>query len=312
MLPYQFRHFDPSEDLPRVARLYAEAAAADGDGSDMTEARLRERMALPGHDPAQDCWVVESPGDADELIGFSGVWRAATEERADISGVVHPEWRRKGIGRILLSRTLVRARALGAKQADAYSEARNEPGRAFLLEHRFLPVAAYTLMRARGTIPTSAPVWPAGFSVRSFDAVLDLSVLAQAMNSSYDGLWGHNPVTEAELGEQLREWPPEGIFLVFDAGGEVAGVCRGMISARLSTQRGEMTGTVDAPGVIPWRRRHGLYLPLLLTAVQYLRAQHPAAIELESWGDADREMAVYQQAGFAIARQSIAYRLQLR
>lgn len=312
MLPFQFRRFEPAEDLPRVARLYAAATAADGEGRDMSAARLREQMALPGHDPTQDCWVVESPEDADELIAFSGVWKAAGEERADISGVVHPEWRRKGIGRILLGRILTRARTLGATEANAYSEARNEPGRAFLREHRFLPVAAYTLMRARGALPNNPPIWPAGFEVRSFDKVLDVSVLAQAMNSSYDGLWGHSPVTEAGLGDQLKEWSPEGIFLVFDMGGDVAGVCRGTINKRVSAQRGELTGTIDAPGVIPWRRRHGLYLPLLQTAAQYLRAQQPAALELESWGDDDRTLEVYQREGFAVARQSISFRLILR
>jgi mycothiol synthase len=312
MMPYTFRHFESSADLVRLIRLHAEIAAADGQSEDASEARLREQMALPGYDPAQDCWVVEAPSDPDRLIAFSSVWKAPAGERADISGAVHPDFRRKGIGRILIGRTLVRARALGAAQAAAYADARNQPGNAFLREHRFLPVAAYTLLRARKGTAFEAPTWPAGFTVRSFDNVLDLSVLAQAMTSSYDGLWGHEAVTEDHLKKWLRSWEPEGIFLAFDAGGDVAGMCRAEMSKRLTTERGEPTGYIDAPGVIPWRRRHELYLPLLLTAVRYLIPRQPAAIDMESWGDEDRTLEVYRQAGFALVRQSVTYRLNLR
>lgn len=312
MMPFTFRHLEPDADLSRLAKLQAEVEAADQDGRDVSPTRLREQMAIPGHDAVQDCWVVEPADDPEHIIAFCGVWKATNDDHADISGIVHPQWRRKGIGRILLSRTLVRARNLGARQVDAYVNAQNKPGNAFLHEHSFLPVSAYTLMRADNTVQFEMPVWPAGFTVRSFDAVLDVSVLVKAMNDSYDGLWGHNPVTEEEIGKQLKERPAEGIFLAFDAGGEVAGVSSAEMSRKLSAQRGEPTGRLDAPGVIPWRRRHGLYLPLLLTGVHYLLAQQPAAIELESWGDDDRVLAEYEQAGFTVVRRSVPYRLNLR
>jgi mycothiol synthase len=311
MMPYNFRHCEPHTDLPRVAQLYAEAAAADGEPNDANEVRLREQMALPGHNPAQDTWIVEVPGDPDELVGFASVWKEPGGARATLAGVVHPDWRRRSIGRILLRYTLSRARAMGATQVGAYAESRNQASTAFLREHSFLPVAAYTLMRARTGVPFNPPAWPAGFSVRSYDAVPNLPLLVQAMNSSYDGLWGHSVTSEEELGGRLREWAQDGLFLVFDAGGEVAGVCRAELSRKLSEERGQATGYIEAPGVIPFRRREGLYLPLLLTAVQYLRARQPATIELESWGDDDRTLAVYQQAGFVNVRQSVSYRLNL-
>jgi mycothiol synthase len=312
MMPYTFRNLDYGSDLPGLARLHAEVEAVDGEGRDVSEARLRERLRLPGHDPARDCWVVESIDEPGRLVGFAGVWRSPDEERADVTGVVHPDLRRKGIGRILIGRALVRARALGAVRADAYADSRNGAGNAFLREHGFLPVAAYTRMRAPGNREFEAPRWPAGFEVRTFDRVLDATLLANAMNESYDALWGHEPVTEAALTGQLREWPHDGIFLLFDSGGDVAGIVRAQVRRPPAGASGQPTGQVEAPGVIPWRRRQDLYRPLLLTAVRYVQAQRPAAIDLESWGDEDGTLETYARAGFALVRRSVAYRLNLR
>ena len=312
MLPYTFRHVESHYDVPKIARLLAEVEGVDREERDTSQTKLREQLGLPGHDPAQDSWVVEAVDDPERLIAFGGVWRTPDSDRADITGVVHPDVRHQGIGRILIGRVLSRARVLRIHQVDAYADARNDAGTAFLHAHNFLPVAAYSRLRARRGGQLAAPKFPPGFTVKSFDHVLDVSVLAEAINTGYDGLWGHERMTEADVGSMLKEWPADGIFLVFDAGNEVAGVCRAEMSERLTSQRGEATGLVDAPGVIPFRRRDGLYLPLLLTAARYLASRDPSAIELESWGDDDRVLASYETIGFTVARRSVAHRLNLR
>lgn len=312
MMPFNFRHLDPTTDLNALVRLYVEVEAADRDGRDTSEARLREQLGRQGHNPRQDCWVVETAEAPNELVAFSGVWKDPAGESADIVGLVHPAWRRRGIGRVLLSQILMRSRAISAANVNVYANARNRAPIAFLRDHRFQPVGTYTLLRAPGDISVGAPAWPPGFNVRSYAAVQQPALLAEAMTRCYDGLWGHNAVSEADLAKWLPEWATDGLFMTFDSGGEVAGVCRSEMSRKLTARQGEPTGYIDAPGVLPWRRDQGLYLPLLVTALQYLRAQRPASIEMESWGDDERNLALYQQAGFDIARQSVLYRLNLR
>ena len=312
MMPFTFRYLEPDTDLPKLVRLYAAAQAADGELQEAGDERMREHMAYSGRGPIQDCWVVESADAPNEIVAVAGVRVPSGSDQAQITGVVHPAWRRKGIGRILISRVKGRARGMSVGQAGATAEAQTQSGNIFLKDHGFLPVSAFTRLEAPGDLHFAAPRWPAGFNVKSFDAVLDVSVLAKAITESYDGLWGHKPMQEAEVGAMLRDWEPNGIFLVFDAGGEVAGMCRSKIDAALSQQRGALTGYIDAPGVIPWRRRQELYLPLLLTAARYLQTRQPSAIELESWGDDDRTMEVFREAGFSIVRKTIAYRLNLR
>ncbi len=312
MMPFTFRYLEPENDLPKLVRLYAAAQAADGELQEASDERMREHMAYSGHGPIQDCWVVESAEAPNEIIAVAGVRVPNGSDQAQITGVVHPTWRRKGIGRILISRVKGRARGMNVGQAGATAEAQTQSGNIFLKDHGFLPVAAFTRLEVSGDHRFAEARWPAGFSVKSFDAVLDVSVLAKAITESYDGLWGHKPMAEAEVGAMLRDWEPNGVFLVFDAGGEVAGVVRSKMDSTLAQQRGALTGYIDAPGVIPWRRRQELYQPLLVTAARYLQARQPRTIELESWGDDDRTMEVFRDAGFAISRRTIFYRLNLR
>jgi mycothiol synthase len=152
---------------------------------------------------------------------------------------------------------------------------------------------------------------PPGFVTRSYDQIQRIDLYTQAMNRSYEGLWGHLQTSEAEHAHLLPQLKQEGMFLLFAPDGAVAGVCRGYMSERLTAQRGLLTAYVDAPGVVPHYRSAGLYLPLLLTALHWLLPQGPAAIELESWGDAPETLALYRELGFTVIKEEISYRREL-
>lgn len=67
---------------------------------------------------------------------------------------------------------------------------------------------------------------------------------------------------------------------------------------------------IDAPGVVPEHRRHGLYRPLVLTAMQWLRSHGQHAIALQSWGD-EQTISIYHAVGFELVQHFLAYRLDL-
>ena len=82
------------------------------------------------------------------------------------------------------------------------------------------------------------PDWPAGYTVRTFAEVQDLSLLAEVCNRCYRDMWGHaenvpGAVDEARLAEGMRNSPehynPASIFMAFAPDGDVAGVCFGRI-----------------------------------------------------------------------------------
>ena len=305
------RPFEPGADFPRLVRLLAAVEAVDQSGEDVGEDRVRDLMRAPGHDPAHDRWAAVSPGDPDSLVGYGALWKSPASESAETDGAVHPDWRRRGLGGQLLARALARAGELGACAVGAYAGAGNPAAQAFLRTHGFARIAANTLLRAQADHPFPAPMWPAGYQPRTYAEVADLAVLVEAFNRSHEGLWGHHPVTAEMVAGWLPEMPADGIFLAIAPGGQVAGICRGELDQRLSARRGAATAYIDAPGVVPEHREADLRRPLLLTAIAWLVPQGPAAIELESWGDAPETLAEYEALGFAVARQALAFRVDL-
>ena len=105
-----FRHFAPEADIPRLVDLYTGVEAHDQDGQVIDEAVVRDQLVASDHAPVEDRWVVQDPNDQNKLIGFCALWKPLADVNADAQIVVHPDWRRLGLGSKLLHRTTARAR----------------------------------------------------------------------------------------------------------------------------------------------------------------------------------------------------------
>ncbi|HKW21708.1 MAG TPA: GNAT family N-acetyltransferase [Ktedonobacterales bacterium] len=294
------RPFETVSDVPRLARLLQAVEAVDRDGEDVSEDTLREQLALPGHDPTRDRWVAAELANPATLLGWGFAWRVADEPLATLAGAVLPAWRERGIGSALLERALARAGELGAKVAGVYANAHNAAATRFVLAHGFRPVASNTLLRVGGDVCLAEPAIPDNYTVRPYSEDITSTSLAQALSRSYAGLWGHHRVSESFVTHLLARRRPEDILLLLAPGGDIVGVCR-------VERFGEAIPYIDAPGVVREQRSAELYVALLLAACAHLRSTHPAAIEMESWGDADETLAAYQALGFAVVRQTTAY-----
>ena len=315
-LPFVFRRFQPTVDLARQSRLYAAIEAVDQDGEDMSEVALRETLTWPGHDPLLDRWVVVAPGDPETLIGFAGLWKGPANDRGDVVVKTHPAWRRRGIGGELLTRMQARARERGCATVGAYVNVRHATTDAILLARGFMRVSNYSRMQAPCQVACDAtePVWPAGFTVRSYAADQRFDVLLTAFNTCFLGQWGHNHLAADDLRAWLPSFDANGMFLAFAPDGSVAGMCRAAKSGTPNASDGQPTGHLDAPGVAPAYRALSLHLPLALTGLRWLGQQRDASgkplasVTLESWGDSPEMLALYQTLGFAIEQQEHSYR----
>jgi mycothiol synthase len=307
---FLFRAFLPDDDLPRLAALFAEIEAVDQSGEDVSEAKLRELFTAPGYDAARDQCVVEMSGTG-ELVAFASIWRTASEQHVDMLIAVHPAWRLLGIGGALLDRMLARANELRASDVLAYADRKHQAAQNFARQHQFEPVAAYTAMLLSADTLVDTPVWPAGYQVRPYSEVQNFSILLQAFNRCYDGLWGHHTLSE----DDLKGWFPsinqEGLLLLFASGEDLVGMCRTELSAQLRMQYGKSMGYIDSPGVVPEYRDQNLYLPLVQNAVRWLRSWEPVDIELESWGDTEQTIVQYETSGFRVIRKQDIFRFQI-
>jgi len=309
---YHFRHFDANIDVPRLAQLLAEIEAVDHAGEDISIETLQAQLTLPGHDSSQDRWVVTMPDNDEQLLGVGIVAKVPQNSYADIYVGVHPTWRKHGIGGALLQRVVVRAQTLQAQDILASAVSQHREALDFLRNRAFSPIAAYTALQLANTTPVPQPVWPIGYSIRTYNPANDFPLLLDMYNRAFQGLWGHwEHATAEDLHGFMEEMNVEGIFLLFTQVGEVVGTCHGETNMlQLSERRGKRTGYLDAPGVVPEHRTNNLYLPLLLHAANWVRNQELVDIEMESWGDDPQVLAQYQAVGFEKVQQQDIYRWQ--
>ena len=306
-----FRPYSPSDDLPRLLRLRLAVEAEDQQGDEISEEGLRAQLALPGHDPARDRTVALDPADPNTLIGYNLVWLPTNSDAAQANVIVHPAWRRQGIGRALLQQALAHLRQLGAAQVNIYAHQSHPAAGAFLRAHGFLPAGAYTEMRAPADRRLPPVVWPYGYQMRPYTEVQDLAILTQVFNECYQDLPGHHQVTPEQMAEYLSQFIPEGLFLVFSEKNRPVGVSRVEMSPERSAKNGVPTGYIDSPGIYSPHRRLDLYRALLLTGMKWLQSQGAALIELESWGDKQEVLRSYADLGFTPLRQVVTYRQTL-
>ena len=306
---FVFRPFDMDRDVLPLLRLINEIEAIDQVDEGRSESELRASLTWPEGDPARDRVVVAEPGRPERLIAAVTTWKASTTDRADVRIMVHPDWRRRGLGSALLARGLARAREKGAVYLSAGHDNRMRAAGAFLHAHGFRPTATWIQMRCAAEVPLAEPVYPAGYTVRPQSEVQSVPVVAEALNRGFIGHFEHRDATDTEVAHWLGtdHTRPDGIFLAFDPAGEPAGICWAEINPDHSARRGRPTGYIDSLAVVPEHRRHGLGRALLLEGMRWLRANGQATIELDAWGENERALPLYEGAGFRISRQGQSY-----
>jgi mycothiol synthase len=305
------RTFLPHQDIPRLLSLYHAVNAIDQDGTEISEQFLRSQLELPGHDPLKDRWVIEHPDDPTSLIASSLIRHAPRSNIADANIIVHPSWRHRGIGSMLLSRIIERAQQLASPAIQIYANPKHPAAPGFLQKNGFITQGTYTALQLTADTRLPPVVWPFGYTVRPYAEVRNVSTLTEAMNLSYIPLWGHHEVSEPEMASWLPNLNQQGLFLVFSEKGRVVGITRTEPSAERTLRNGASTGYIDAPGVVPQHRRLDLYRALVLTGIRWLREQGQSIIEMESWGDKLEVLKMYRELGFKDIRQRVCYQILL-
>jgi GNAT superfamily N-acetyltransferase len=296
---FRVRLFDPEFDIPGLVTLKTEIEAVDQAGTNTSEAAVRAQMKWLGHDPSKDRWVAVSPDAPDKFIGHAWIF-AQSPKRSILSVSVHPDWRRKGLGNLLLNQALIRAKELGAIQIVSSTEANNVVGDAFLKYHGFSAVGHNRFFFAPGEMIHTKPIWPAGYAVRSFAEVNDLSVLVEVCNRCYETMWGHRENTELSTvefyDELMKQYPelfsPEGIFLLFGPDKRVVGICCCRVE--------DSQKVIDSPAIVPELRQLDLLRPLVLTSMHWLSTKPGGNFQLQTWGDSEHAVEIYRELGFTL------------
>jgi ribosomal protein S18 acetylase RimI-like enzyme len=202
----------------------------------------------------------------DDVIGYAGL---TAGEEAEACGMVHPSWRRQGVGTALLDGIGGAAATLGRDSILVICEDAGRAGLAWM--HRL--GAALDSAERRMILPLSAP------SRTSSDGSLETRAATDA---------DHDTVV-AILGEDFSDYPDERRLVGLD-GDTVVGTLR----LTGSPQRTMIYGFV----IDERRRSRRLGTRMLATVIEQLRAEGVVEVGLEVDPDNTPAIRLYERYGF--------------
>jgi ribosomal protein S18 acetylase RimI-like enzyme len=240
----------------------------------------------------------------------------------DTFGWVHPDWRRRGLGRAMLRHGEARLRERAVAE-EAAGETRPAllgswslddaiGNRTLLGSEGYRPVRWFVEMTRPDLDDIPRLGLPAGLELRPVHEDRARDVLI-ADSEAFQDHWGARQMSEADVRRILGE-PDTDLTLwqVAWAGDEVAGSVLPMIFPANNEASGIRRGWLDRVSVRrPWRRR-GVAAALMAAALEALRER---GMEVASLGvDADNPsgaLGLYERLGFRVDRRSAAYRKAL-
>lgn len=305
---FSLRPFDPARDALAEARLQAALETAEGGKAPLAEQALRAQLRWLPQGPPAGRWAAEHPAHPGELAGVAWAFQQ-TAERCLLSVCVHPAWRQKGLGSALLNRALDQARAWECRYALAYPHENSEESRQLLEKHGFARAGSAWRLHAPAGVRVAAPTFPPGYYLLTYARYNHLPTLAALLHRCYHDKFGHaenftGAIKAEMLGELMarfpEHYPPQAMFLVFNAFGKAVGFGR--------ARQGNI---LDAPGVVPEDRKHGLSRALAQHGMKHLQAQGAGEIEMLSIGDDEATCKDYFALEFELAAQYAAYQKEL-
>ncbi|MBM7783536.1 GNAT family N-acetyltransferase [Tenggerimyces flavus] len=303
-------------DVDALAVLYAAVEEAEDNGENYDADDLLEELADPDLDLAADTLALWS---GDQIVGSAIVNchpGAVETDRVSIGGFVHPSWRRRGLGRRLVSWGAERAQVLHlARNPDVPGVLQiggnvNTPGIAELAaDFGMTPARYFFSMECDLAQPIPAVTEPDGLQLVAFDPKWDEATRV-AHNTAFLDHWGSNPrdsefwkrwVTEARAFRGPMSW------LLLD-GDVVASYALGHEYVADTEATGIRELYVGQVGTLREYRGRGLARTVLASALAAAKAD---GYERASLGvDAENPtgaLGLYERLGFVVRRKFVSY-----
>jgi mycothiol synthase len=265
--------------------------------------------------------VMEASFDVDDLPGFTrgDIERAVARLPADLGGAivatlegrvagyciprnddltVHPELRRRGVGRALVPAAvdLVRSRGLPWLQVFVPARPVDEAfARAVGLHYH----SSLWLLGLAGDVEVPAPSFPTGVAVRGLASTEPVEPYVELMNASFADHPTPLGWTVETVGHVhgLPEFDPGGLLLVTPADEPDRLIAFTRVELE-SDDDGVPVGWISLIGVLPAWRGRGLGRELLRWGVAHMRARGADRIELAVEALNERALGLYRRTGF--------------
>ncbi len=280
-------------DQREIATLIAAAKVADGIAPvgdqvvrELSHDRTRHLVAL----------------DGDVIVGYLDLAPATDDDPAMVELVVHPQWRRRGIGSAMAREAL----AEGGSGTRIWAHGNLEPARAAAKSLGVEAVRELLQMR-RPLTNLPPPTTPDGVRIDTYRGPDDDAELLRVNNAAFSWHPEQGGWTDAEIAERRDEpwFEPEGLFLAFD---EQSGALLGFHWTKVHNDR---LGEVYVVGVDPVAQGRGIGASLTLIGLHHLaeRLSGNSQSAVMLYVEADNSAAVntYRRLGFEVFGIDVAY-----
>ncbi len=287
-----------SEEDQRAVRLVIAAAKRDDGVAPVGDQVLRELT----HDRTRHL-VAHDDG---AVVGYLDLAPAADDDPAMAELVVHPRWRRRGIGSAMARAAL----AEGGVGTRIWAHGNLAPARA-TAEALGLQPARELLQMRRALTGLPDVTIPPGVRVDTYRGPDDDADLLRVNNAAFvwhpeQGGW-----TDADITERRAEawFDPDGLFLAFD---EQTGALLGFHWTKVHS---DDLGEVYVVGVDPAAQGRGIGATLTLIGLHHLAGRLAGSSQptVMLYVEANNSAAVntYQRLGFEVASTDVAYAMNV-
>jgi ribosomal protein S18 acetylase RimI-like enzyme len=309
----RLRFYAGDDDIPAMTEVANAFNEANGETERWSVEMMRSELRTPTHVRPEEGTLLAFVGD--QLVACSSIEYADTTggERHDRSlGDLHPDWRRRGLGRAMMADSERRLRTLARREAF--------PGPCKLITWLHdLDVGDLELARQRGyrkvrvyhhmTRPDmediDVPPLPEGIEVRPITPELLPAVWAAAREAFRDHFGGHDFSPQAYqrwIDDPLMD--PELLVVAFAGDEAVAGV-QGAIDPDENEANGYQRGWTDPVFTRRAWRRRGLAYALLGRSLQQLeeRGMTSAQLGVDSQSE-NNALSLYERHRYRVDRSA--------
>jgi mycothiol synthase len=313
----RFRHFAGSSDYAAMNDT-ANAAREANDVHFITPldgfANFYEHLA--NCDKDRDLFIVDVDGS---MIGYGRTWWFDESDGSRVHEVIcflHPNWRRRGIGRAMLDALEERAADVAREHPSAgpsllqAGDEGEEGAEALINGAGYTPIRHGYAMVRPNLDPVPDASLPDGLEIRPV-RVEDLRAIWDADQDAFRDAWGYREATERDyqlfLTEPLNQ--DRELWRIAWDGDQVAGQVRGFINVDENQRFGQKRGWVENISVRrPWRKR-GLARALINETIAALRERGmtEGALDVDTQ-NVTGALQLYESVGFRPVRKSTTYR----
>ena len=316
----RFTTFRWDADVGRFTELMTATEVADETFEIMTEPAVANYLAnLADFEATRDLLLAKVDG---RLVGAAQRLRVPRDDALtfELLGWVHPDWRRRGLGRAMLRYGEARQReraALEPRSPDgrppvlsAWSLDSTVGNVALLESEGYRPVRWFFEMGRRLDEPIPDVLLPPGIELRPIRDEAAARVVLAADEEAFRDHWGARDLTEADVRRMLGD-PDNDLSLwqVAWAGDDVVGSVIPQIYPSDNEAAGVRRGWLDRVSVRRSWRRQGIGRALIASSLAELRRRgmNAASLGVDS-GNSTGALGLYEGLGFRPEKRSAAYR----